>query len=259
MADTPEAAAPTTEATPINNTISTDATQTASSNGQTTTGQVSQTNNPSPTNDEQVAKYFGTDVETLGKFRKFVEANGQFDTVFEKVKSKISNPEKPVEKPAEPQTTQASQTTQPIQQNANIPEGAMSYNEILMRDHFKMLAEEEKYAGIKDEIVQGKVFSEMTDMGMKPFLENGMIDMKNILKFLDLKAKGAPAPQTSATPEASPAPTANYTPVGETISTREEALKVLQESAIAAQSGSAPHPAYEKAKAFLKEHPLGSK
>ena len=45
----------------------------------------------------------------------------------------------------------------------------------------------------------------------------------------------------------------------ETISTREEALKVLQESAIAAQSGSAPHPAYEKAKAFLKEHPLGSK
>lgn len=193
--------------------------------------------------------------EQLGEMKKFFDNNGGF----EKVKSKISNPEKPVEKPAEPQTTQAPQATQPIQQNANIPEGAMSYNEILMRDHFKMLAEEEKYAGIKDEIVQGKVFSEMTDMGMKPFLDNGMIDMKNILKFLDLKAKGAPAPQTSVTPEASPAPTANYTPVGENIASREEALKVLQESAIAAQSGSAPHPAYEKAKAFLKEHPLGSK
>ena len=53
-------------------------------------------------NAEQVAKYFGTDAETLGKFQKFVEANGKFDSAFSKMKTDISNPEPKAPEPEKP-------------------------------------------------------------------------------------------------------------------------------------------------------------
>ena len=258
MADTPEAAATATEATPTTNINSTDGgTVTASDQ---TPSQPSQTDSSSAIDDAQVAKYFGTDTETLDKFRKFVEANGQFDTVFEKVKSKISNPEP---RQVEPQIVQVPTnnpqqvpTNNPLQVPTNNPQqftdpNVVDMNTIELRRYFRDLSEDPKYASIKDDIKNGVALKEMYELGMTPLVNGGVREDK-VYKFLDMKAKGAPAPQTSSEPEASPAPTVGYIPVGENIESKSQALQILQQNVQLKAMGQAEHPATAKAKEYLK-------
>ena len=197
--------------------------------------------------------------EQLGEMKKFFDNNGGFDAV----KSKISNPQK-----VEPQSTTQLQegtpnsTPQPAQ---NVPSnnprpmdqpGVRTTNSLVMEMVFDKLAQKPEYAGISPEITNGSVIKEMIGMGMNPIMADGSVNMDQLTKFLDLKAKGAPAPQTSTTPEASSSPTVDYVQVGETITSQDEALQVLKQNIQLKAMGQAEHPATAKAKEFLKTHQI---
>lgn len=200
-------------------------------------------------NAEQVAKYFGTDTETLSKFQKFVDANGQFNAVFDKVKSKISNPEKPAEAPqttSEPQsdkepTSHTEQAPEPIK----TPQGAITPQEFLAEQYFKSLASEEKYANISKEIANGDYLKEMSAFGIQPLNPDGSINDQKVRMYLDLKSQTVPAKPTETEPNASAAPTVSYTEVGDSIANINQAYKVLMEPG---------NPARQKAEEYIKNY-----
>lgn len=190
--------------------------------------------------------------EQLGEMKKFYDANGGFEAV----KSKISNPQKVEPQITQSQLTQA-QPAQSVPSNNSHPTaqpGVWTTNSLVMEMVFDKLAQKPEYAGISPEITNGSVIKEMIGMGMNPITADGSVNMGQLTKFLDLKAKGTPAPQTSTAPEASSAPTVDYIQVGETITSQQEALRVLQQNIQLKAMGQAEHPATAKAKEFLKNN-----
>ena len=184
--------------------------------------------------------------EQLADMQKFFQANGGYD----KVKSRISNPtpapvqeQKPVEpeKPAEKE-----------QPEFKAPAGAINQNEYFVKRYFMDLAGEEKYANISKEISSGKVLTEMAELGIQYMLPNGAIDAEKVNKFLAMKSETAPAKQSDATPEASPAPTVDYIPVCEKIESMEQARSVIMQDAQLRRSGQAGHPSVQKAEEYLR-------
>ena len=216
MENTPEAAPQGTEATPQNT-------------------------NPEPTqapeiNAEQVAKFLGTDTETFGKFQKFVEANGKFDSAFSKMKADISNPQpqKVVETPqtaSEPQNNnQPTSHTETAPEPFKTPQGAITAQEFLAEQYFKSLAGEEKYANIADGVRNGDYLKEMSAFGIQPLNPDGSINDQKVRMYLDLKSQTVPAKPTETTPDASAAPTVTYTEVGENgITSMDQAYKIIME------------------------------
>ena len=207
-------------------------------------------------NAEQVAKYFGTDTETLGKFQKFVDANGKFDSAFSKMKTNISNPEKTAQSaPETPQTTSEpkndNQPTSHIQEPAQsqapqTPQGAITAQEFLAKQYFKSLAGEEKYASIAKGIENGDYLKEMAAFGINALNQDGSINDQKVRMYLDLKAQTVPAKPTNSEPNASAAPTVSYTEVGENGFTDiNQAYKVLMEPG---------NPNMAKAEEFIKNH-----
>ena len=138
-------------------------------------------------NAEQVAKFLGTDAETFGKFQKFVEANGKFDSAFSKMKADISNPAKPAEPATKPADTPASQP-QPEAPVYKAPEGSISPQEFLAHQYFKALAGEEKYAPISKGIANGDYLKEMAAFGINALNQDGSINDQKVRMYLDLKA-----------------------------------------------------------------------
>ena len=202
-------------------------------------------------NAEQVAKYLGTDADTLSKFQKFVEANGKFNSAFSKMKTDISNPGKPAEAPVEapmtaPEPKNDTQPTSPQAQpvEPKIPEGALSQRDVDIKRYFKDLSEEPAYANISKEIANGDYLKEMTDLGIQIEVAPGFYNDERIRKYLNIKSQTVPAKPTETTPDASAAPTVTYTEVGEGgIKNIEEAYKILMEPG-------SPHRA--KAEEFIK-------
>lgn len=234
MADANEAAAPATEANPTQN-----------SNEPATQSQEQAPEKPTIT-PEQVAEYLGTSPETLGKFTKFVEANGKFDSAFSKMKNDISNPEKPAEKPAEQQPIgNTDKLSEQPQRPATPPKGAITADEMMAKYYFEQLSRQEKYAAIKDKIADGSLLSEMKDLGIEIRNPDGSFNDAKINTYLGIKAQTVPAKQNTTSPaEGSAAPTVDYADVGEKITTAEQAYKVIT------QPG---HPKTADAEAFLKE------
>lgn len=226
MENTPEAAPQGTEAAPQ-------------------TAPTEPTKNEAPEiNAEQVAKYFGTDTETLSKFQKFVDANGQFNAVFDKVKSKISNPQ-----PApEAQTQEPNPTSQPQPQlkpepTYTPPKGAVTQDELMAQYYFERLSKKPEYASIADEISGGAVLTEMAKLGIPFRNPDGSWNNDKINDYLDLRAKTVPAKPTATEPNASAAPTVTYTEVGDNITDINQAYKVLMEPG---------NPHMKKAEEFIK-------
>lgn len=227
MDNTPEAAgaaqAPQTEATPNNS-------------------------NPEPA---QSPDMHGFTSDQLADIKKFLEANGGF----ERVKSRISNPEpKTPEQPVRTQT-QAAVQQQPVaqsQQPMRTPDGMLSRDELLMRGYYERLAGEEEFKPIAKEIIGGDALKEMEMLGINPTDSNGFIDDKKIRAFLSIKAKTVPASQTNSTPEASPAPTVDYIQVGDTIENMAQARAVIMQDSQLRASGQAGHPSVAKAEEFLR-------
>lgn len=212
------------------------------------------TNTNTNTNAEQApaVDLHGFTSEQLADMRKFYDANGGF----EKVKAKISNPEKPAEKPAEKPVeapTDASEpkddktTVQPQTQApepAKMPEGAISAQEFLAKQYFNSLAGEEKYAPISGGIQSGEYLKEMAAFGIQALNPDGSINDQKVRMYLDLKAQTVPAKQTGTEPDASAAPTVSYTEVGDNgITSLDQAYKIIMEQG---------NPNAAKAEEFIK-------
>ena len=196
-------------------------------------------------NAEQVAKYFGTDAETLGKFQKFVEANGKFDSAFSKMKTDISNPTKPVEPAQEPAKEPTSQPqAQPVEA-PKTPAGAITAQEFLAQQYFKALAGEEKYAPISKGIANGDYLKEMAAFGINALNQDGSINDQKVRMYLDLKAQTVPAQPTNTEPNASAAPTVDYVTVGDKIENIDQAYQVIMQP---------NHPKMALAEEFIKNH-----
>ena len=187
----------------------------------------------------QVPDMHGFTSEQLAEMRKFYDANGGFD----KVKSKISNPEKPAETPAEPQRTEP--TSQPKEEPTyKTPQGAITPSEFLAEQYFKSLAGEDKYKTISEGIRNGDYLKEMAAFGIQALNQDGSINDQKVRMYLDLKAQTVPAKPTEAEPNASAAPTVTYTEVGENgISNIDQAYKIIMEPG---------NPDMAKAEEFIK-------
>lgn len=201
-------------------------------------------------NAEQVAKYFGTDTETLGKFQKFVDANGKFDSAFSKMKTDISNPTKPVEKPVENSQPQPQKTEEPTSHTQTepaykAPEGSISPQEFLAHQYFKGLSQDPKYAGISEQIANGDILKEMAAFNIQALNQDGSLNDGMVRKFLDLKAQTVPAKPTAAEPDASAAPTVSYVNVGDKIENIDQAYQVIMQP---------NHPKSKEAEEFIKNH-----
>lgn len=183
-----------------------------------------------PEQKAETPNMYGFTSEQLAEMKKFYDANGGFD----KVKSKISNPEKTtVAEPAKPTEAEepTSHTEQPQTQAPQTPRGAITAQEFLAEQYFKSLAGEEKYAPISKGIENGDYLKEMAAFGIQALNQDGSINDQKVRMYLDLKAQTVPAKPTGSEPNASAAPTVTYTRAGEGgIKDINEAYKILMES-----------------------------
>ena len=209
MADAPEAPAPApvgeSEATPT-----------------TTNSEPTQASEQAPAQDMH-----GFTSEQLAEMRKFYDANGGFD----KVKSKISNPEPKAAAPEEPvETDEPASHAQVKEPEYKTPAGAITASEFLAEQYFKSLAGEDKYSTISDGIRNGDYLKEMSAFGIQALNPDGSINDQKVRMYLDLKAQTVPAKPTGTEPNASTAPTVTYTEVGEGgIANIDQAYKILME------------------------------
>lgn len=186
---------------------------------------------------------YGFTSEQLAEMKKFYDANGGF----EKVKSKISNPERPAEAPqTASEVKQASEPTSQQQQAVEAirtPRGAITPSEFLAEQYFKSLAGEEKYAAIAEGIRDGDYLKEMAAFGIQALNQDGSINDQKVRMYLDLKAQTVPAKPTETEPNASTAPTVDYVTVGDKIENADQAYKIIMQ---------AGHPRMKDAEEFIR-------
>lgn len=193
--------------------------------------------------------------ERIEEFNRFVENNGGYDKAWNTFKSGISRPQNAMQ-PNQPHANQQQIPQRDVEarggQPANpyvVPKGFVTPQEVAAQQYFNAIAGEENYAPIANEIRSGEIFKEMSKFGISP-VQNGMFNDRQIRNFLDLYAKTKPAIPTTETITSTP--TVEYVNVGEQVSSRDDALKILAQNQ--KLGGAAPHPQTEAAKAFLKEY-----
>ena len=186
--------------------------------------------------------------EQLADMQKFFQANGGYD----KVKSRISNPEPKAEPVTVQDTAKQFEPKAPEEPAYVPPEGAITQQEIFAKTYFDSLASQEKYAGIAKEISSGAVLKEMADLGIRVMNQDGSINAGVVTKYLDRIAQTAPAKQSGVEPEASAAPTVDYVPVGDKIDSIDKARAVIMQDAQLRRSGQAGHPNVKMAEDYLK-------
>ena len=184
---------------------------------------------PTTTNAEQAPAstpdMHGFTSDELADIRKFFDANGSF----EKIKSKISNPEPKVTEPEKPVEEPTSQP-QAQEPQYKTPAGAITPQEFLAQQYFQSLAKEDKYSAISKGIESGEYLKEMAAFGINAMNQDGSINDQKVRMYLDLKAQTVPAKPTETEPNASAAPTVTYTEVGENgISNIDQAYKIIME------------------------------
>lgn len=188
--------------------------------------------------------------EQLADMAKFYAANGGYD----KVKSRLSNPQQAQEQPQESQQQQQEQPkpqeqTQPSQP----PKGFASLQELSVERYFKDLAADPKYANISEQIANGEVLKEMSKMGMNPIDSNYNINVDQLSQFLALKSASVPAKPTTVEPTTTP--TVDYVPMeGEEITSMNQAIDIARQSTQLRAQGLNPHPAEAKALEYMKKN-----
>ena len=195
--------------------------------------------------------------DQIEAFNKFVNANGGFERAFAKLRTDVSTPA-PQPQPAQNQepAQQFAQPTQPTQLQApKVPSGYITPEEFTAQQYFASLASEPDYAPIADQVKSGTVLKEMAKFGIRP-MQDGAINDKQIRDFLDLYSKTVPT-QAPAAPVTN-TPTVDYVNVGEQITSRDDAMKILEQNRTL-KPGIAPHPQTEAAKEFLKGYFNGTK
>lgn len=210
------------------------------------------TNEPAQTQ-AQAPDMYGFTSEQLAEMKKFYDANGGFD----KVKSRISNPQQFEQQPQQPQQQQTQQqqnygpqtqqqpTSQQYQQQEPYrpPQGSITPEEFLAQQYFQGLSRDPKYENISEQIASGDVLKEMASFNIQPLNMDGSINDAMVRRYLDLKAQTVPAKPTEIEPNASNAPTVTYTAAGDRISDINQAYKILMEPG---------NPDMAKAEEFIK-------
>ena len=211
-----------------------------------------QTTSPAPAAPDM----HGFTSDQLADMKKFFDSQGGY----EKVKSRISNPQnysEPAQKP-NLDATQALQNQQeqlkaPTQPAYHAPEGSITREEFLAQQYFGSLAREEKYAAIAKDVESGAVLKDMAAFNIRPINPDGSINDTMVRRYLDLKAQTVAAQQTSATPEASAAPTVDYVQFDEGNMDIRKAAAILQQDSALKSQGLAGNPDAQKADEFLKK------
>lgn len=191
--------------------------------------------------------------EQLAEMRRFYEANGGW----EKVKSRISNPQPKVEQnvmntPA-PNNVPTGPTPQAQAPAYQAPAGSITAQEFLAQQYFGSLANDPKYAAIADDVRSGAVLKDMAAFNIRPLNQDGSINDTMVRRYLDLKAQTVVAKQTSSAPEASAAPTVDYVPFSEQVTDMRQAMAVLQQDSQLKSRGLAGHPSAQAAEEFMKK------
>lgn len=201
----------------------------------------------------QMPDMHGFTPEDLAGMRTFIDNNGGWD----KIKSRISNPEpaqaSPVQETAPKDEPVLQPVSQPTQPQYKAPEGSITAQEFLAQQYFQALSKEEKYAGIADKISTGDVLKEMASFNIQALNQDGSINDGMVRRYLDLKAQTVPAKTTGTEPNMSAAPTVEYVQVGDDITDINQAYEVLAQDAKYRAQGIAGHPAIAKAEAFIKD------
>lgn len=244
MENTPEAAAPATEAQPTN----------------TTSAPAEAPAAPAEPAKADAPDLQGFTSEQLTEMKKFMDANGGYDKAFKTFKERISNPapETPKEQPTtQPVQAQTTDTAQP--QPMKTPAGFISQTELMAQNYYNGLAARPEYEAIADDIKSGEVFKEMSVFGIRPMDANGNINDAQVRAFLDLKAKTVPA-KPAVSPEAAAAPTVDYVPVNDgKIESFSQAAQIIAQSQQLKSKGLAEHPDVAAAKEFIKNSLVSKK
>lgn len=214
------------------------------------------TNNEAPVQPDM----HGFTSEQLADMKKFFDNNGGWD----KVKSRISNPEpaqpaQPVQsvQPVQP-TEQPVQPAQPVQ--PKLDPAYKTPQAMAVENYFNNLAQAKEYEPISGDIRSGQFLKDMESMGMNPVDQYGNVNMAQVKSFLDLKVQTVHPPvATSTEPINSNAPLVEYIPVQDgKISSMEQAEAVLMQDAQLRRSGQAGHPNIKEAEDFISST-LGKK
>ena len=217
------APAPQTEATPINT-------------------------NPAPA-PAPAPDMHGFTSDQLADMRKFYDANGGYD----KVKSRISNPEPRVEQNVLNTPAPRVEAQQQPSYHRPASAGSITSEEFLAQQYFGALSREEKYAPIAKDVESGAVLKDMAAFNIRPINDDGTINDMMIRRFLDLKAQTVAAKQSSAMPEAAAAPTVDYVPYNEQNMNMQQAMAILQQDSSLRSKGLSGHPNVQAAEEFMKK------
>lgn len=201
----------------------------------------------------------GLTAEQAEQFKKFLDANGGYEKAFAKVKQDVTgrNTDKKEEPATQTEPTTQKDEPQTTQEPAKPAEGYVSPQDFALKQYFKAVAQEEKYASIAKDIEKGGILKEMAELGIKPTDENGNYNDAMIHKFLDLKAATVPA--TPSVVEPTTTPTVTFTELDGDIESFEDAQKVIMESMNGRAKGAGEHPKLADAKKFMSEYLNGKK
>lgn len=211
--------------------------------------------NPTPVEAQAspVPDMHGFTSEQLADMRKFYDANGGFD----KVKSRLSNPEPKVEQNVmnSPATTGVESAYQPQfqQPSYRAPAGSITAQEFLAQQYFGALASDPKYESISEDVRSGAVLKDMAAFNIHPINQDGSINDVMVRRYLDLKAQTVTAKQTSSLPEAGAAPTVDYAPYNENAMDMKQAMAILQQDSALRGRGMGGHPNAAQAEEFMKK------
>ena len=188
--------------------------------------------------------------DKIEAFNKFVNANGGFEKAFAKLKADVSTQASEQSTQPQPQPQPQEAVPQPHMPE-QLPKGYMSFQESAIEGYFEKLAAKKEYAPIADKILNGDVLKELAKFNIPVSNDRGINDGQ-IREFLNMYAKTVPTPVPS-TPLTN-TPTVDYVKVGEQITSRDEALKILQQNMDLGKRGIAEHPQTAAAKEYLKQY-----
>lgn len=209
--------------------------------------------NPTPAAPAAAPDMHGFTSDQLAEMRKFYDANGGF----EKIKSRISNPE-PIHKIDQTPTQAVDQTpTQAVQPQAQQPAyqapfGSITREELLAQEYANILARDPGFEPISGDISSGAFLKDMSKLGIRLVNPDGSFNDGQVREYLRLRAATVAAKQTSAVPEASAAPTVEYSPYDEKTMDMKQAMAILQQDSALKSRGQAGHPHASDAENFMR-------
>ena len=219
------------------------------------------TPNINPTPAPAAPDMHGFTSDQLADMKKFFDSQGGY----EKVKSRISNPQnysEPVHKIDQTPTQAVDQTpTQAVQPQAQseqpaayrAPFGSITREELLAQEYANILARDPGFEPISGDISSGAFLKDMSKLGIRLVNPDGSFNDGQVREYLRLRAATVAAKQTSAVPEASAAPTVEYSPYDEKTMDMKQAMAILQQDSALKSHGQAGHPHASDAENFMRK------